>query len=143
MCTCLNYWLQWASIIIPSCGLIIAIRQFSRQQRINLFANYTKRYHDIILHFPENINDKNFTPDQSEKWDATLRYMRVYFDLCLEEYSLKKDIGAQNWQNWQNGIESACSKPAFQFAWKKIKQDTQYPQNFTVWIDSLTNNNAS
>ena len=142
MCACLNHWLQWISIIIPTIGLIITIRQFNKQQKIKLSADYTKRYQDIILHFPENINDKGFTPDQDKKWDTTLRHMRVYFDLCYEEYSLKKDIGRRHWEDWQHGIKSACSKPAFQLAWHKIQQDTHYSQNYINWIDSFITNNA-
>ena len=99
-------------------------------------------FSEIILHFPENINDKGFTPDQDKKWDTTLRHMRVYFDLCYEEYSLKKDIGRRHWEDWQHGIKSACSKPAFQLAWHKIQQDTHYSQNYINWIDSFITNNA-
>ncbi len=43
---------------------------------------------EIILNFPESINEKDFDFDKLdiEERDKTLRYMRVYFDLCSEEY---------------------------------------------------------
>lgn len=73
---------------------LIAIRSqilwSNKQMRLNFFSEYTKRYQDIILHLPLTIHSqdfdlkklKDFEPD---KYDKTLRYMKVYFDLCSEE----------------------------------------------------------
>ena len=64
----------------------------NKNTRLAFFSEYTKRYQDIILNFPENIIDDNFKFDSLSKVerDKTMRYMRVYFDLCSEEYFLYK-----------------------------------------------------
>ena len=70
-------------------ALIISLRTFRRQLQLNFFADYTKRYQEIVLNFPESINKHDFDFDElHDEKDKTLRYMRAYFDLCSEEYFL-------------------------------------------------------
>lgn len=115
---------------------------FSKQLKLSFFSDYTKRYQEIVLHFPENINENDFdyetlSPEVKEK---TLRYMRAYFDLCSEEYFLWKDgyIDDKVWEEWKSGIEYAMSKTAFQKAWNDyIKVSTIYYKDFTDFINSI------
>ena len=121
---------------------VITTKSFTKQLKLNFFADYTKRYQEIILNFPENINEKKFdfeklTPETKAK---TLRYMRAYFDLCSEEYFLWKNGHIDNkvWEEWKSGIEYAMSKTAFQKAWKDhINISTDYYQDFTDFINNI------
>lgn len=63
--------------------------------------------------------------------------MRVYFDLCSEEYDLFRSgyISKKVWVNWKGGIEFAFSKKAFKDAWQIIKLDTIYYPDFADWIN--------
>ena len=74
---------------------------YNKQLKQSFFAEYTRRYQEIILNFPENINDDGFDYDALESGtkDKVLRYMRVYFDLCSEEYHLHCD-GSLEWDVW-------------------------------------------
>jgi hypothetical protein len=114
------------------------------QIKHNFFAEYTKRYQEIILHFPENINDNNFRYDELEKEikDKTMRYMRVYFDLCSEEYFLKNKgvLDEDVWSDWQEGMISTFNKPAFKIAWKQVTQDSDFYKEFKNFIDSIIKN---
>jgi len=50
-----------------------------------MFAEYTRRYQDIFLNMSDDIYDGTAKVDTRTK-----RYMRLYFDLCSEEYQLWK-----------------------------------------------------
>ena len=111
----------------------------NEQTKHNFFADYTKRYQEIILHFPENINEDNFSyNDLDEKiQDLTMRYMRVYFDLCYEEYFLHKKnyIDEDVWKDWKEGMESAFSKPAFKQAWNRVVKDSFFYKDFKKFVE--------
>jgi hypothetical protein len=137
--------IQSIGILIAIIALIITIafnrgqtRILNKQLRLNFFADYTKRYQEIVLNFPDNINDpmfdfNNLPIDIKSK---TIRNMRVYFDLCSEEYDLWKTgyIDDRIWNNWNEGIKFAFSKKAFKDAWTIIKLDSIYYPEFTEWI---------
>lgn len=119
----------------------IAVEHFSKQLKWSLFADYTKRYQEIILQFPENINESTFSfqdlkRDDKEVYDKTMRYMRAYFDLCSEEYWLhvRGRIDKETWEEWQQGMLFAFSKTAFRNAWKIIDLDTIYYPDFTSFV---------
>ena len=116
---------------------------FSAQLKLNFFADYTKRYQEISLNFPQKIHDKDFDFEELEPEikEKTLRYMRAYFDLSSEEYFLWKNKNIDNnvWEEWKSGIECAMSKTAFQKGWECI--DTSYYDDFTVFIEDILENN--
>lgn len=139
-------------IIVVICN-IIQYRQIEKQLKIQnkqleiqneqtkqmFFADYTKRYQEIILHFPENINEDNFVMKKlkSDVYEQTMRYMRVYFDLCYEEYFLHKKnyIDEDVWNNWKDGMESSFSKPAFKQAWNLVVKDSVFYKDFKRFVE--------
>jgi len=86
-------------------------------QNYTEYTEYTKRYQEIILNFPENVNDSDFKLDNlsPENRNKTMIYMRVYLDLCFEEFDLHHEtmIDEHMWVVWEGGMKSAFSKPAF------------------------------
>lgn len=128
---------------ITALALLITVLSFRKQLQLQFFADYTKRYQEIILNFPEQINDHDFSIDDlaSEARDKTLRYMRAYFDLCSEEYFLWKNgrIDNKTWEEWKSGMCFAFSKPAFKQAWNKLHMDTIYYGDFTSLVKSSIN----
>ena len=142
----MEYTLEIIALVVSSIVMVITglalgftISSFKKQLQLNFFADYTKRYQEIVLNFPESINDKEFELDKLETpvRDKTLRYMRAYFDLCSEEYYLwkKGNIDASTWQEWETGIKFAFSKPAFQQAWKILGFDTIYYGKFSEFVN--------
>jgi len=146
-------WIQSLGIFLAIIGLIITIcnnrkqlKIYHDQLKLSFFAEYTKRYQEILLNFPTNIYLKDFNylnlPDEIK--EKTLRYMRAYFDLCSEEFDLKNAgyISSKVWKNWKEGIEFAFSKKAFINAWELLSFDDRYYPEFTSWITELLNDNA-
>ncbi|MEM1325834.1 MAG: hypothetical protein AAGI23_07770 [Bacteroidota bacterium] len=140
-------WIQTLLLVVTIVGLMITIfynrRQlqiFNDQLKLNFFADYTKRYQQIMLHLPEDIIDDDFDYDvlSEEKRKTTLKHMRIYFNLCSEEYELWNNgyIEKRIWDNWKAGIEFAMTKKAFRDAWERTKQDAIYHEDFRKWIDS-------
>src|SRR5262245_54198538 len=94
------------SATIALSAFIFAIYTFKKQlaklsQQLTLqhFADYTKRYQEIILKFPEDINEPAFKLQGRNDYSATMRQMRAYFDLCFEEWYLNSQglIDAKIW----------------------------------------------
>jgi hypothetical protein len=121
-------------------ALIYQLRAAKRQIKLQNFIEFTKRYQGIILNLPERINDPTFAiellgPREKNK---TLRYMRAYFDLCFEEFTLHKKglIDNDLWEMWKSGMEFAFSKSAFKQAWHVIRQDTKFGSGFEEFVQS-------
>lgn len=142
--------MELVAVIIASIGTVIAalalltsVRSFKKQLQLNFFADYTKRYQEIIINFPESVNRQDFDINSldSSIRDQTMRYMRAYFDLCSEEYFLwrKGNINTETWREWESGIKYALSKPAFKNAWESLQLDTVYYGDFTSFIDGIVN----
>jgi hypothetical protein len=128
--------------LIAIAGLIYQSRATQKQVKLQNFIEYTKRYQEIILNFPENINEQNFSfdPLSPEIKNKTMRYMRTYFDLCFEEFTLheKEFIDNDFWQIWKGGMEVAFSKSAFKQAWATIKIDTEFSDGFNTFVENQT-----
>jgi hypothetical protein len=142
-----------ASTVIGFCGLCTAIisnifqmRQFNRQLKLNFFSEYTRRFQDTILNLPEQIYDPNFTLSQlaGEKREITLKYLRVYFNLCAEEYYLFKEgkVDKYIWQTWSRGFESFLQKRAFRDAWHIIESETLFYADFKEWVNGRIGSDA-
>lgn len=118
-----------------------SLKTQNEQIKHNFFGEYTRRYQEIILHFPEDINEKTFNYDKlnKEERDRTMRYMRVYFDLCSEEYFLHKKgfLDDDVWKEWKEGMVSAFNKTAFKTAWKKVTEDSDFYKEFKDFINPI------
>lgn len=64
----------------------------NKHLRLQVYADYTKRYQSITLNFPEDINDPTFLLKECDDYNRTMRQMRVYFDLCYEEWHLHNKL---------------------------------------------------
>jgi len=130
-------WVSAAATVVGLGVIVVQLRQVSRQIRLQNFSDYTKRYQEIILHFPEDINRPDFTLHGRQDYPETMRYMRAYMDLCYEERYLhqQKLIDRDFWRVWRIGMETAFSKPAFQQAWTIIKTDSNFGTDFERFVD--------
>jgi len=129
---------------------VIVIWWYSRKQLgeiknqiwVSIYSDYTRRYADIISEFPEEINKDDFEIKGNKDYNKIMRQMRLYFDLCYEEYSLfnnYKKIDEELWRDWKEGIEAALSKKAFGDAWNIIHKDTTYSKKFDKFIQNIIN----
>ena len=125
-----------------ACFIWHQISQVQKQIKLQNYSNYTKRYQEIVLNFPEEINEPKFELSElglgKRCHDKTMRYMRSYFDLSFEEWNLheRKLIDPDTWKVWEGGIRTALKKPAFQQGWMKIKNSgTDYGAEFECIIE--------
>lgn len=96
---------------------IKASQDIAKQQyKLQFFAEYTKRYQDLILHMPKDIDDRPLNDKEAET------FMRLYFDLCSEEYYLYKHDGIDEevWGLWVDGMKTAMSRIKFREFWKEL-----------------------
>ena len=139
-CLTVSDWISLGIAILTGVGVSVIWKQTSKlaqQLTLQLFSDYTKRYQDIILHFPEDVNSRDFVLAGRKDYEQTMRYMRTYEDLCYEEWHLhtRKLIDDDIWKDWKSGIETAFSKPAFQQAWQVIKPDSKFGGTFEQFIE--------
>ncbi len=142
-------WIQLGALLVALAALVYTIRSYKKQLQIQIFADYTKRYQEIILNFPENINQSDFDFNiLDEKYnegthDKTMRYMRVYFDLCSEEFDLRDKcyITEDIFDIWKGGMKYALTKKAFRDAWQIISKDTKFNKNFEEMVKKLIASN--
>lgn len=135
-------WLSLITTIATAVGVYVVWKQtqkLSDQLMLQNFSDYTKRYQEIILNFPEDINEPAFTFDRRDDYAKTMRYMRAYLDLCYEEWLLnqRKLIDGQIWVIWSGGMKTAFSKQAFRQAWVIVKNDTRFGSEFELFIDAF------
>lgn len=125
-------WIQLIALLVAIIVLIITIINFNNQMKLNFFADYTKRYQEIMLHLPEDIeiNYNGF----SELPNEVKRYLRAYIDLCSEEYYLHqlKKVEHKIWVNWEQGIKAAFNINVFKDAWVCFDKES-YP-DFYRWM---------
>ena len=105
-------WVQMGLLIVAILTVIVSSywsakaiketqKQAKRQYEFQFFAEYTKRYQDLILKMPANLNTTSvFNRDVDI-------YMRLYFDLCSEE----------------EGIQMALKKNNYRIAWELLGEN--------------------
>lgn len=122
-------------------ALYLQLRKMNQQLQIQQFSDYTKRYQEIVLRFPENINRKDFSLEalSVDEYRSVMRNMRAYFDLSFEEWHLNQRgfLHAETWQVWRGGMKTAMGKAAFVAAWEKIRLDTEFGEPFDSFIEAL------
>jgi hypothetical protein len=101
------------------------LRSLNRQSRMQTFAEYTRRYQEIILHFPEDIHAGDFSLPNHNDYDNIMRYMRAYYVLIENDF----------WKVWLESMDTAFSKPAFQQAWRQMQSSSNYGAEFSKFVD--------
>ena len=129
-----------ALLLLIGAALFQQLRLMRKQITLHNFADYTKRYQEIIRTFPEQINGSDFVLHDHPEYRSIMRAMRAYFDLSYEEYVLAREklVPGSVWTIWQAGIRVALSKAAFRQAWVIVRADTTYSAEFTRFADEAT-----
>lgn len=149
MCIGLAEIVSILTFVATSVGVYVVWRQTGRlsdQLFMQGFSEYTRRYQEIVLLFPEDINEQAYLiPDALVERGKIMRPMRAYFDLCYEEWLLHKEGLVRDgiWKIWRSGIVSAFSKPAFKQAWLILCKDTEFDKEFVDFVSSLINDRVS
>ncbi len=111
-------------------------KQAKRQYEFQFFAEYTKRYQDLMLKMPADL-------DTSSVFNIDVDiYMRLYFDLCSEEYYLhtKGVIDDVVWGLWTEGIQMALKKNNYRIAWELLGENYN-DTSFRSYMSNLIRKN--
>lgn len=117
--------LQTGMLLIAAITIVYTQYKDRRQNKIMLFSEYTRRYQELLINMPPNMvcctNHLN---------DEILIYMRLYFDLCSEEFHLWKKgmIPNQVWEMWKEGMQITTNRPIYKMAWKELS--VEYNRDF-------------
>ncbi len=129
--------------IFTGLQLYYQLVELNKQMMLQHFSDYTKRYQEILLRFPESVNDSKFdlSTFEPKEYDALMRNMRAYFDLCFEEWFLNRRswIDRNIWEVWHGGMTTASSRPSFKQAWKIISKDSDFGEDFEDFLSGLQN----
>lgn len=141
-----NDCIQLGLLITSAIAIVFSIYSYIKQIKIlnvhlklSFFSDYTKRYQEILVNLPHNINHSQFDFNNltNSERDKTMNYLRVYFNLCSEEYDLylKNHIPEDVWIRWEKGMKHSLSKPSYVYAWQLIKTETYYDEAFINYFD--------
>ena len=143
---------SWVQIVIATLygGTILATlyasmkeiqnanRRAEQQSNRMFFAEYTKRYQEIILAMPDEV-----FAGAAQVNNTTLKYMRLYFDLCSEEYHLYMEgqVPEDVWANWIEGMRITTNLQLYRQCWDRLKG--QYNTEFWMYFERevIKNNN--
>ncbi|MGN0047811.1 MAG: hypothetical protein ACI37U_02790 [Bacteroides sp.] len=110
-------WIQTGLLLVAVVTVIVNQMSLKKQYRIMMFSEYTRRYQDILMKMPESVLQGSGTLGAKE-----LVYMRLYFDLCSEEYHLWKSgiLPDKIWALWKEGMEITTNRPVYKQAWLQL-----------------------
>lgn len=126
-----NSIIQTGMLLAAVITIIVSYLNSREQNRLMLYAEYTRRYQDIILNMPDCVYD-----GLPIMYSQTERYMRLYFDLCSEEFHLWKGGAIPNseWKLWKEGMQMETKKDIYIMSWDKLK--TYYAPPFIDFFDT-------
>lgn len=122
--------IQAGMLLVAIIGLFYSWYADHRQRRYMLYSEYTKRYQDFFMKIPDDVYEGVASLDVN-----TIRYMRIYFDLCSEEYHLMKakEITEDVWALWVEGMQTALANDFYVEAWKRLKDE--YNIDFRTYFE--------
>ena len=129
--------IQLGILLTAILTICVTLHKNSRQRKLQMFAEYTRRYQEIFLNMPDDIYDGTAKVNT-----ATTRFLRLYFDLCSEEYHLwkDKDIPENVWSLWLEGMQIACQHELYKNMWQELKKD--YNLDFRSYFEDNVINNV-
>ncbi len=129
--------IQAGMLFVAIIGLFYSWYADHRQRRYMLYSEYTKRYQDFFMKIPDEVYEGVASLDVN-----TIRYIRIYFDLCSEEYHLMKakEITEDVWTLWVEGMQTALANDIYVEAWEKLKYE--YNTDFRTYFEENVVNKA-
>lgn len=122
------------SAVLNRQSIKASMEMVREQNQIQMFAEYTRRYQDIIMNMPHSVYEGDETLDKN-----VLRYMSLYFNLCSEEFDLhsKGAISHDVWSKWLVGFKITMQHRIYQLAWQHEKGN--YDITFRTFFEGIIN----
>jgi hypothetical protein len=140
----LSSWISLIVFIVLAAGVWVGWKVYQQLAQRN-YAEYARRYQEIVLNLPQDIKAATFNLHAHRDYEQIMRYLRVYVDLCYEEWYLNQQrlVDRKMWASWEAGMAAMFSRPAFQQAWRVIKQDSRYGNEFAAFLERYGHHDAA
>ena len=129
------------SVSVGVVAFFIGLRRYRRQNHLNVFSHYTKRYGDIMESFPSEarslrLDSNSELPPESE--ETTLAVLR-YLNLCSEEYYLWRRgfLDKEIWSIWSEELERMLRSNLVRREWPKLKREFDSYTEFQRYLEAL------
>ena len=122
--------IQFGILIVTVVAVLYSQYSDRKQRRLAIFAEYTRRYQEIILQMPDEVYSGASTDDVH-----IMKYMSIYFDLCSEEFHLWESgaVPAYIWNLWKEGMRLTMKKDIYRKSWAALKPE--YYSKFVSFFD--------
>jgi hypothetical protein len=130
-----------AALILSAMAIAVTIRSLRDQLWLQTFAEYTRRYSDIVTDLPSESRspDSDFSIESlhQDEQGPFLNRVRAYVNLCSEELYLRrhKRIDKETWSIWTEGIEATVALPWFRSGWPALRREYSFFPEFCVFVD--------
>ena len=118
-------------------AIVVAVFSLIRQLQSQFFAEYTRRYSELMEKMPPVFFDPK-KANSLELDGEMLKKCRLYYDLSSEEYELHRQcrLNHRVWRYWKEGIKDIVNLQVFAKAWDEILS-TQYNDSFQKFVTGL------
>jgi hypothetical protein len=121
-----------AGVIVAIAAVVVALRGVRDQLWLQTFAEYTRRYGEIVRELPSEARrpGARFVFDElaPKEQDRLLNIARAYLNLCSEEYFLhdRGRIDDETWEIWREGIVDVLRAPWIQTSWAMLEPEYRF-----------------
>ena len=122
------------TMLLAVITFVVSACQYRRQQKLSFFEKYTARYQYLMEHMPEEFFSAYDKMLEEGKKKEISHYIRLYLDLCSEEYMLYKDgrIDKTVWKEWKEGIVYSFKNPYLSQYW--IERIKEYEESYSTFF---------
>lgn len=126
------------AVIVAAAALVLNYWENRRMHQLTFFAEYTKRFQEIMVSMPFDAFSDDFDASKlnSDEQKKLATQMLIYFSLCSEEYDLFTDgyVKSRVWVVWEEGIITNLRKPAFVWGWNQVEKRFLFFPVFHRWV---------
>lgn len=129
------------SVLTAGAAVFYTLKGVRDQLWLQTFAEYTRRYADIVQALPSESRrpggtfalEKLETGARGEVMNA----VRGYLNLCSEEYYLhdRGRIDHETWEIWSAGMEETFRLPWLRLTWPLLLDEYSYVSGFPEFVD--------
>src|SRR5574340_1046185 len=132
----------FALVLITGVAGLLSLRGLREQLWLVTFAEYTRRYSEIMDALPFEARRPGGQVDLEalpvDERDRALGAMRKYLNLCSEGLYLhnRGKIDGETWGLWRTAIRDTLRLPCFSGAWLHLREEYDFFPEFREFIDS-------
>jgi hypothetical protein len=127
-------------VLVAAVALFVALKGVRDQMWLQTFAEYTRRYNEIVRELPAQSrrpgSDFSLATLNQNDRDRVVNAARSYLNLCSEEFYLhsRGRIDDSTWDIWKQGMIETLRLPWMQQTWNELQEEYRYFHEFCGFI---------